>query len=359
MKPLILKCIFRRISGLMLALVLIGSATSGVALAQENIEAQPSRRTLFAGEDGDASTPLPTYAYVLADNVQVYPHPLSATLGETAHGALRPVRSLGTGYLWVSLADDEPLILNGQAWYKINANEYVRAEDIAIYAPSKFQGAAFSSHPDKPFAWMVYSVRPSSVPGESPSGDAPWLTRYSLVTIYEEQIFGDWSWYRVGENQWIEQRNVGVVRPAHRPQGVGSGDKWIDVNLYEQTMAAYEGDRLVYATLISSGLPYWQTATGLFTMWGKVEMAKMSGREGYSDYYFLEDVPNAMYFFETFALHGAYWHDRFGFPHSHGCVNLAPRDAAWLFDWVTPVAGAANWTIAGENNPGTWVWVHD
>ncbi len=327
-------------------------AIGGIASARAAVELQPSRDGLLASLSND-QTILPfTYAFVVTNNVPVYAHPSHAAAGES------PVRSLGAGYLWVSLANAKAVHQDGWAWYQINKNEYVRADQLAIYRPSAFQGVTLPAHPNQPFAWLVYSVQVSKAPGEAPAKDAPLLSRYTLATIYEKQTAGDWIWYRVGENQWIEQRKLGVVRPVSRPEGVGSTDKWIDVNLYEQTLAAYEGDRMVYATLVSSGLPQWATRQGLFRVWAKAKLAKMSGRNGYPDYYYLEDVPWQMYFSESFALHGAYWHDRFGFPHSHGCVNLSPADAQWLFDWTTPAATTA-WTKATPENPGTWVWVHE
>jgi len=94
---------------------------------------------------------------------------------------------------------------------------------------------------------------------------------------------------------------------------------------------------MVYATLISSGLPGWDTPPGLFQVWRKVEMAKMSGAPLKADYYFLEDVTWAMYFDGAIATHAAYWHNSFGYKHSHGCVNLAPSDARWLFYWAPEV----------------------
>ncbi|MBI4790609.1 MAG: L,D-transpeptidase [Chloroflexi bacterium] len=217
---------------------------------------------------------------------------------------------------------------------------------------------ALTQTPDKPFAWVVFGVRPSAAPGARAASANPALPRYTRVTILQEQKVGEWMWYRVGENQWIEQRQLGIVQLAPRPAGVGAGEKWIDVNLFEQTLAAYEGDRMVYATLISSGLPLWPTPTGLARIWVKVTHNKMSGREGFPDYYFLEDVPWIMYFNRDVALHGAYWHDRFGTPRSHGCVNLSPKDARWLFAWTTPAPGAGVWTLPTPENPGTWVWVH-
>ncbi len=345
--------ILRSSFALLLGILLAAGAVGGVASARAAVEEPSARVGSFAGDGGsDPILPL-TYAYLVTTNVPVYAHPAHAASGEP------PVRTLGAGYLWVSLASAQPVYQDGQAWYLINANEYVQADHLAIYRPSAFQGVALPAHPDRPFAWMVFSARPSARPGEPPAKDAPLLSRYTRLTIDEEQQVGDWMWYRVGENQWIEQRNVGIVKPSPRPEGVAPGEKWIEVNLYEQTLAAYEGDRMVYATLASSGLPWWKTQTGLFRIWTKVKMGKMSGRSGYPDYYYLEDVPWTMYFYNSFALHAAYWHDRFGFPHSHGCVNLAPKDAQWLFNWATPATGSTNWTMPTGENPGTWVWVHD
>jgi len=343
----------RALSSILLGVVMALVLMSGVAAARPGESVRPALEGLSSGRAVSSSVVGLTYAYVITANVPVYADPSHQALN------LPPSRSLGAGYLWISLADTDPISQDGFLWYHINVNEYVRGDYLAIYEPSAFQGVALPSHPDKPFAWLVFGAQVSAAPGEDPSQGAVWLPRYTPVTIFEEQQVGEWTWYRIGESQWVEQRKVGVVTPSARPEGVQAGDKWIDVNLFEQTLAAYEGDRMVYATLVSTGLPWWKTEPGLFSVWIKVEMAKMSGRVGYPDYYYLEDVPWTMYFNGSFALHTAYWHDRFGFPHSHGCVNLAPRDAKWLFNWTTPVAGQTNWTLANEEDPGTWVWVHD
>ena len=123
---------------------------------------------------------------------------------------------------------------------------------------------------------------------------------------------------------------------------------WTEVDLYEQTFAAYEGDQMVYATLISSGLNRWPTREGLFQVWDRWYERKMSGAEGQVDYYYLEDIPYIMYFDELMGigLHGTYWHDRFGYKHSHGCVNMPIKDAEWTF----------NWSAEAPND--LWVWVH-
>jgi hypothetical protein len=341
MKPL--KLIGTLAAGMLLMLL----ALSGIAQAQP-AAAQPAR-----ARAADAPILSLTYAYVVTGNVPVYASPADESIG------LPPVRTLGAGYLWVSLFNSRPIEQGGKSWYQINKGEYVRAADLQVYRPSIFHGVTLSGTPDKPFGWMVYSVRVSAAAGEPAAKDALLMNRYTPITVFEEQTIDGLIWYRIGDNQWVDQKSVGLVFPAARPEGVGPTDKWIDINLFEQTLAAYEGDRMVYATLVSSGLPYWSTNTGLFRIWSKVKLAKMSGRTGLPDYYYLEDVPWAMYFDGDIALHTAYWHDRFGFKHSHGCVNLPPADAKWLFDWTTPTVGNSNWTTASAGNPGTWVWAHN
>ncbi|HTP07466.1 MAG TPA: L,D-transpeptidase [Anaerolineae bacterium] len=334
---------------LLIGLVMLLAVASQVAIAQPSTtpEAAPAAQSGTVSK----SSPSLTYAWVVTNNVQVYANPGDAT----------PVRDLGAGFLYVSLADARPIVIGDQKWYQINSGEYVKATDIAIVRPSAFQGITLTATPDKPFGWMVYAVKPSAKAGDAPAKDAATINRYTPITVFEEAQVGDLTWYRIGDNQWVDQKKVALVFPTARPEGVGSTDKWVDVNKFEQTLAAYEGDKLVYATLVSSGLPQWDTDSGLFRIYMKVRQAKMSGREGKPDYYFLEDVPYAMYFNKDMALHGAYWHDKFGFKHSHGCVNLPPSAAEWLWNWTTPDAtGKAFVMVADQKNntEGTWVWVH-
>lgn len=121
-------------------------------------------------------------------------------------------------------------------------------------------------------------------------------------------------------------------KPAMRPFGVKQDEAWIDVDLSSQTLNAYEGNELVFTTRISSGTAEFPTVTGMFRVWLRLESQTMNGALLGYDYY-LENVPYVMYFFEDYALHGAYWHNNFGYPMSHGCVNLSPADARWLYNW--------------------------
>ena len=121
-------------------------------------------------------------------------------------------------------------------------------------------------------------------------------------------------------------------------------EKWIDVDLTNQSLVAYEGARPIYATLISSGrvldeddpLKNFATPTGSFRLTSKHLTATMDGDHALDGPYSIEDVPYVMYFQLAYALHSAFWHDSFGRPRSHGCINLAPDDARFIFNWATP-----------------------
>lgn len=107
------------------------------------------------------------------------------------------------------------------------------------------------------------------------------------------------------------------------------GDKWIDINLSQQMLYAYEGDTLISSFLVSTGLPDTPTVTGTYYVWVKLYYDDMSGPG-----YYLPDVPYVMYFYRGYGIHGTYWHNNFGYPMSHGCVNMETSQAGWLFDWA-------------------------
>lgn len=111
------------------------------------------------------------------------------------------------------------------------------------------------------------------------------------------------------------------------------GEPWIDVNLTTQTLNAYSGNQLVFTTLVSSGLWQFPTVTGQFRIYLRYPFQDMNGYLLGYDYY-IEDVPYVMYFYEDYALHGAFWHNNFGQPMSHGCVNLSVADAEWLYNFA-------------------------
>ncbi|KYF58656.1 hypothetical protein BE04_22410 [Sorangium cellulosum] len=139
------------------------------------------------------------------------------------------------------------------------------------------------------------------------------------------------------------------------------GGKWIDVSINQQSLVAYEGARPVYVTLVSTGADGLgdpettrSTIQGLFRIHTKHVTVTMDGDEEEEDPFDFRDVPFVQYFTGGFAFHAAYWHDDFGTARSHGCVNLSPLDAAWLFEWTTPEV-PADWHGALSLRKGTLV----
>ncbi|HIK05691.1 MAG TPA: L,D-transpeptidase [Trichormus sp. M33_DOE_039] len=109
-----------------------------------------------------------------------------------------------------------------------------------------------------------------------------------------------------------------------------SEERWIQINLSTQRLIAWEGNKPVYAIVISSGKKSTPTRIGTFKIQSKHKSTRMRGRT-----YDVPNVPYAMFYQGNYGIHGAYWHRRFGTPVSHGCVNLAPNHAKWLFNWAS------------------------
>lgn len=108
-----------------------------------------------------------------------------------------------------------------------------------------------------------------------------------------------------------------------------NGKRWIEINLAEQTLTAWQGDVAVLHSIISSGTQATPTVKGRYTINRKYTKQRMTG-PGYD----LPNVPWVMYFYQGYAIHGAYWHTQFGTPRSHGCVNMRIDEAEMLYHWA-------------------------
>jgi lipoprotein-anchoring transpeptidase ErfK/SrfK len=216
---------------------------------------------------------------------------------------------------------------------------------INIHYPgaSTFTGVTFDTPLQYPMIWVLNATIPSAYPGATPDSNGTAIPRYTRLNIFYEMAVGDQIWYLVGSNEWLLADNVARLRLAVRPEGLTG--RWIAVDLDQQIVTAYDDDQLEFATLISSGMALFPTNEGLFRIWARYDAANMTGGEG-AYAYDLDAVPWVMYFDDSIALHGAYWHDEFGTPRSHGCVNLTITDAHWLYTW----------TAAEDSNAWVYVW---
>lgn len=159
---------------------------------------------------------------------------------------------------------------------------------------------------------------PTSAPTEAPSASQTPAATETPGSMAMEIVVD------TPTSQYVESVAAQDIYPAK-----GNGARWIDVNLSEQRVYAYEGDVIVNSFIVSTGTARTPTVTGKFKIWIKLKSTTMSGPG-----YHLTNVPYAMYFYKGYGLHGTYWHNNFGTPMSHGCVNLTIADAGWLYNWA-------------------------
>jgi hypothetical protein len=256
----------------------------------------------------------------------------------------------------VNVRQYDEVTIDGRRLWKISQREpeYVLAQAITPHRPSGYAGARLGDDTgwELPIAFVwsrwggaahaMYNsqgttgLHPTPIPARAPV--------QILETVSDPA--GRPLAYRIGEQRWLHAADVRVFQQVPSPQHLLPGERWVDIDLDSQILVAYEGELPVYATMISSGSRETPTETGEYRMWLKEAEADMKGLNG-EDPYSVATVPWTQFFSpeKGLALHTAYWHDQFGVRRSHGCVNLAPRDARWLYFWTDPQV-PPGWTMA-------------
>jgi hypothetical protein len=250
------------------------------------------------------------------------------------------------------------ILAQGLRWVRTSELNYVNAEAIRRRQVDPIEGTQLGADLTLP---IVITYRDAKSRRMDDRGrvkawrDVPAFKALPLLGTV--RVNGE-DLYSVGDGELIAADRVRRIEPADPPPEVRPGEQWIDVSLSEQTLVAYEGARPVYATVVSTGKQGHETPTGAFTITSKYVSTNMADAPEGDEPYLIEDVPWTMYFNLAIALHGAFWHSRFGEERSHGCVNLAPADARWLFFWVHPVL-PEGWhgVSATDDNPGARVYV--
>ncbi len=262
------------------------------------------------------------------------------------------VRAIPAGFHFIRAIDRL-----GEDWVQIQDGGWMRTGDLKYSPASEFRGVQLLDNLSSPFAWALDTMYTASTPGGSQDDEnGRLLYRYDMVNLFAEVVGDDgWLWYMVGPDQWVEQRVLSRPVKHERPEGVEG--RWVAVDLYEQSLVAYDGDTAVYATIIASGLPGWDTNEGLYRVWANLPQDRMSGAAGAPDAYDLTGVPWVQYFDGGISLHGTYWHDNFGYRRSHGCVNLSISDARWVFEWANEGYTQAGRGALSKDDPGIAVLV--
>ncbi len=150
----------------------------------------------------------------------------------------------------------------------------------------------------------------------------------SLVSTTTQASFAHHRNSRVAELYKTPKNNSRISRRIKSLKN--SNRSWIQVSLSKQRFIAWEGNKPVFAVIISSGKKTTPTPTGVFKVQTKLRKTRMKGED-----YDIPDVPYTMYYQGDYAIHGAYWHRSFGTPVSRGCVNVAPNHAKWIYDWAS------------------------
>jgi L,D-transpeptidase catalytic domain len=190
--------------------------------------------------------------------------------------------------------------------------------------------------------------------------------RVALEATLKERVVGKKHYHVLKSGELVASKDAVRLDPIRKmPKWAKEGERWLEINLTKQTLLAVDGEKPTYATLVSTGAggssddaeknPY-LTPRGIFRIHTKHVSSTMDSKQPEAEFE-LRDVPYIQYFQDGYALHAAYWHDQFGLPRSHGCINLAPKDAAKLFAFTKPEVPEA-WHGAMLPLKGTIVWVH-
>lgn len=294
-----------------------------------------------------------------------------------------------------SIAFTDEVLAHGRRFLLTDDLMLVPKDRVEVQTPSPFRGVhlggriqlpiAFARFEDRPLyrfvpdavADLSPAVVPAAMPVRRPDADPAGHFEASGESVPRLDWVGLTGRVRQSRSvryletrepgQWVRERDVTVIRPEP-PRGfaLADGEKWLDVSIFHGTLVAYEGKRAVFATLISPGAQGYKredgkpakytTPTGTFRIEWKHRSTTMSP-DPEKKSYFLSEVPFTQFFHMPFALHAAYWHDRFGEPKSGGCVNLSVADARWLFDFTEPVVPPDWHSVRSGDDRGEGTWV--
>ncbi len=261
----------------------------------------------------------------------------------------------------------EKLRDKGRTWLRTARGGYLESSKTYGKKVYDFQGAVLEEGSDFPFGFVT--AEKGAAYEKKEDGSLKWkrkLEYREFVDLEPEPIeVGDKRYYQTTEGLWVREAHVRLAEQRELPEGVDPWERWIDVSLSKQLLVAYEGTTPVFTTLVSTGKKgnaeeSFRTPKGKWRVQSKHISSSMAGSTASDGDYSIQDVPWTMFFEGNYALHGAFWHTRFGRTRSHGCVNLGPTDARWLFYWTTPFL-PETWhgVKSQEDSPGSMVVVRE
>jgi hypothetical protein len=346
----------------------IPTADERVKASELRAQRDASRAGAAAGSGAPASrepaVPTAGPVDVAAGGETLAPAVVAPTTGSPLPLPLNPENPWLEKGFFISLG--EKVTEGDQSFWYTARGGYVEADAAYEYAAKDFAGVELGPEAQFPFGFvMVEEAKLYDVDEQGGLRVAGALPRRTFVDLSEEFMVGGKAYMMTAAGQLLRKKDLRLAEPQPVPEGVEPWERWIDVSLAKQLLVAYEGSRPVYVTLVSTGRkgskdePF-DTPPGRYRIRSKHVSTTMDGNTASDGNYSIQDVPWAMFFEGSYALHGAFWHDGFGRVRSHGCVNLGPTDARWLFQWTTPFL-PEGWhgVHAHDGSPGSTVIVRE
>ncbi|NUP06535.1 MAG: L,D-transpeptidase [Polyangiaceae bacterium] len=267
------------------------------------------------------------------------------------------------------VAVDKSFSWNNRFWYRTTGGLLAPSDRMVINKPPETQGVAFPENAKQIFFALGDKAQKLELSSDgkkvTPKGK---LSKFAAVPLTGKTATIDDATYREAVDGFYVKDSAGTItEPGTRPSDVGEHERWVDVNLERKTLVLFEGDKPVYAALISPGKKSRNkkknhaTPTGSWRIREKHIATTMDGDGASGDLpYSIEDVPYVAYFKGSYALHAAFWHNNFGREMSHGCVNLSPLDAKYVFNFVEPrIPEGWHGVFATDAKKGSMVVIHE
>lgn len=252
------------------------------------------------------------------------------------------------GAYFLALHDEQQV--GDKTFLRTVTDEYVAAEHTTAWDVPEMLGVHLSEEVQLPIAFVHGEEGAELFCGPQgervPCGKAEHHARF----VVEGEATERGERFVVGtDGVAVRADDVRMARKHALPADVKPGSKWVHIDLAEQVLTAYEGDKPVFTTLVSTGKGRYATPTGVFHTERKYMSRTMTGPDPDVGRYHIEQVPWVLYYHRGYAVHGAYWHNTFGNVRSHGCTNVAPADARWLYYWTeTEVPAGLHGVIGAE-----------
>ncbi len=260
------------------------------------------------------------YAEVINDHAKVFASFNDAVANDANYGRL-PNYPAYVAYTTSRMGE------NGSTYYLINYG-WMLAEDLRPLTPSTFSGLIITREIPFRFGWVLKDT--DSVHMNSDAFRA--YKRFDVVVEVPATIQKN-GFIAIGNDEWLPQEAVALVDPKVPVEAGPNTCRFIYGNLSTETLSVYQDCKLVFATLIASGKNSW-TFTGRFAILNKWDYLTINSPDWSASDYYMEGIPYFMSYAGDFGFHGNYWNDDFGSAESHGCINLSPADAKWLYDWA-------------------------